>query len=382
MKKIPNQSINKIVFCTFADIKSANSGDGVNDRNLYNVIPKNYNKIPIYPKYNTNDKISIFSIIKFFRDYLVEIGKENNVFITRALKLAILPILLRKFFKNRVIVRMGCTPFSYLERQAFRSNVEFKQTKNLLKKIYYLVEPYLEFYVLRCVDKLIVENKKAKEILLYFGVKPAIIKIIPYYVEEFFSTSINPNYDKNSEFLKIGYTGRFKNYDTLNPVINTIALMKEKDFKILLYLIGDGPNRRFIENLVIKKGLSQNVIFLGSKSHKEVAKLIEDYHCLLLPMYNNLFISTIPIKILEGIMKGKIIITTDSGNVISLFLGNTDLILKNTTKENIMHKIELIVENYEKYSDIAKKLSKYHSIKRSHHKIETKISNLLHEVNN
>jgi glycosyltransferase involved in cell wall biosynthesis len=382
MKKTPNQSMNKIVFCTFADIKSANSGDGVNDRNLYNAIPKNYNKIPIYPKYNSNNKISIFSTIKFFRDYLIEIIKTNNVFITRALKLAILPILLRNFFKNKVVVRMGCTPFSYLERQAFRKNIEFRPTNNFLKKFYYLIEPYLEFYVLRHVDKFIVENKKAKKIVISFGVKSSDVKIIPYYVEDFFSTSINPNYDKNSEFLKIGYTGRFKSYDTLNPVINTIALMKEKNFKILLYLIGDGPNRRFIENMVIKKGLSQNVIFLGSKSHQEVAKLIEDYHCLLLPMYNNLFISTIPIKILEGILKGKIVITTDSGNIISLFLENTDLILKNATKDNIMHKIELIVENYEKYRDIAENLSKYHSIKRSHHKIETKISNLLHEVNN
>ena len=268
------------------------------------------------------------------------------------------------------------------KRQAFSNNIEYKPTKNLLKKIYYLIEPYLEFYVLRHVDKFIVENKKAKKIVLNFGVKSNDVKIIPYYVEDFFSTCINPNYDKNSEFLKIGYTGRFKSYDTLNPVINTIALMKEKNFKILLYLIGDGPNRRFIENMVIKKGLSQQVIFLGSKSHQEVAKLIEDYHCLLLPMYNNLFISTIPIKILEGIMKGKIIITTDSGNVISLFLGNTDLILKNATKDNIMHKIELIVENYEKYRDIAENLSKYHSIKRSHHRIQNKINILLLEMNN
>ena len=154
------------------------------------------------------------------------------------------------------------------------------------------------------------------------------------------------------------------------------------NYKILLYLIGDGPNRRFIENLVIKKSLTQNVLFLGSKSHKEVANLIEDYHCLLLPMYNNLFISTIPIKILEGVMKGKIIITTDSGNVISLFLGNTDLILKYTAIESIIQKIKLIIENYEKYRKIAENLSKSHFVKRSYHKIKIKINDLLLEIIN
>lgn len=135
--------------------------------------------------------------------------------------------------------------------------------------------------------------------------------------------------------------------------------MKERNYKILLYLIGDGPNRRFIENLVIKKGLTQNVKFLGSKSHKEVANLIEDYHCLLLPKYNNLLISTMPIKILEGVMKGKIIITTNSGNIISLFLGNNGLILKNAIKENTMHKIKLVIENYQKYNKISNDISMF-----------------------
>lgn len=97
-------------------------------------------------------------------------------------------------------------------------------------------------------------------------------------------------------------------------------------------------------------------------------------------MLNNICPSAVAIKILEGVMKGKIIITSNSGNNISLFLGNNDLILEDSTKESIAKKIKLVINNYEKYKKIASDISKHQNKKRSKKIYTMKITELLSEI--
>jgi len=339
----------KIIFSTFSNFGSGAFGDAINDRKLFDAIPLNYKKIALFPKYNKNNKISLKSALNFFIYYLKEIITSNNTFIIRGPKLAILPILLRKIFKNRIILRSGCTPLMFVERTAFLKNLEYKPRESLLMKLFYSIEPNFEKYALRHVDDFIVENKRAEELIIHCGALPSKIKIIPYYIQDYFLGGNNPDFNISDGYFKIGYVGRFKAYDLIIPIIKAIKLLKEKFTFIRLYLIGDGPK----------------VIFLGEKSHIEVSSLVNDYHCLLYPMLNNLCPSTIAIKILEGVMKGKIIITSNSGNNVSLFLKSRDLILKESTENYIAEKIKLVIENYYKYKKIAEDLSKYHSKLRS-----------------
>lgn len=369
----------RVILFTFSHFESGAFGDAINDRKLFKAIPFKYEKIPIYPKYTRNNKINLKSILKFFVNYLKEIVSTNNIFITHGGKLAIFPILLKKIFKNKIVLRLGCTPLMFVERKAFSKNLEYKSKESFLKKILYFFEPHIEKFALRHADKFIVENIRAKNMILYYGAKLSKIKIIPYYVQEYFLKGKNPNFDTNKDYFKIAYVGRFKKYDLLEPIINVISLFKKKNYQIKLYLIGDGPNRKYIEKLVNDKNLVKNIVFLGSKPHREVSNLINDYHCLIFPMLNKLCPSTIAIKILEGVMKGKIIITTNSGYNPSLFLEHQDLILKDSTDELIAQKIKIVIDNYEKYRVIAEKLGKYHSSLRSKTIYGEKIDELLTE---
>ncbi len=369
----------KVVFFTFAHFESGVFGDAINDRKLFEAIPIDYKKIPIYPKYSTNNRINLKSLKNFIVHYLKEIFASNNIFITRGGKLAILPILLKKIFKNKIIIRLGCTPLMFVERKAFLRNLEFKSKENFLQKIFYFIEPHLEKFALRHADKFIVENIRAKNMILYYGAKSSKIKIIPYYVQEYFLKGKNPNFDKKKDYFKIGYIGRFKKYDLLDPVIKAISLLNKMNFRIILYLIGDGQNRKNIEKLVKEKDLTKNVVFLDSRPHREVSHLIDDYHCLLLPMLIKLCPSTIALKILEGVIKGKIIITTNSGNNASLFLKYRNLILEKASEKSIAQKLKLVIDNYDEYRRIAEELSRYHSTLRSKTINEEKIAQLLIE---
>ena len=370
----------KIVFCTFSNYESGAFGDANNDRKLFSAIPSIYRKIVLYPKFNPKGKLNFKSRLEFLIYYLNEIFTSKKILITRGSKLAFLPILLRPVFKNKVIIRMGCTPLMFVERMAFSYNSEFTTKNTLLRKILLYLEALLEKYVLRNADKFLVENIKAKKIIMFYGAKTSKIEIIPYYVQDYFQKGNNPEFNHKNDYLKIGYTGRFKKYDLLVPVINAISLLKEKNYQIKLYLIGDGPNRKKMENLVNKMDLAKDIIFLGSKSNREVSNLINEYHCLVLPMLNNLCPSTVAIKILEGVIKGKIIVTTESGNNSSLFLKNKDLIITNISDYEIVERLELVIKNYDKYRRIAGEISEFHIKFRSKENNSRKISQLLDKL--
>ncbi|MHA1931955.1 MAG: hypothetical protein ACW96X_05405, partial [Promethearchaeota archaeon] len=250
MKK--RRSKQRVVFSTFSDFKAGNQGDSVNDRKLFEAIPVDYDKIALYPKYRERNRIDIKSLFKYFIKYLSEILSSKRIFITRAPKLALLPIILNHFFNNKVIIRMGCTPVVFIERRAFTRNPEFHYSKNLLKRLFYYLEPHLELYSIRHADGFIIENERAKNMAIFYGAKPEKIKITPYYVQEYFLQGTNPNFEENKDFFKIGYTGRFSLYDLLLPIIDAIYLLKEQGYKIKLFLLGDGITRKSMESYVLK----------------------------------------------------------------------------------------------------------------------------------
>ena len=162
----------KIVFCTYTDIKSRSSGDAINDFKLYESIPDTFNKTIIYPCYKFNGNINlnvVKSFIRFFKHFIKEIITSNKYFITRGSKLAVFTLIFKRLFKNKIIVRMGCTPLMFVERMAFLENPEISFKKKLIYKILIPFEKLIEKYVLRKSDKFIVENEKAKNMILFYG---------------------------------------------------------------------------------------------------------------------------------------------------------------------------------------------------------------------
>ena len=214
----------------------------------------------------------------------------------------------------------------------------------------------LKKFVLKNADKFIVENEKAGKMINFYGAKKERIEIIPYYVQDYFIQGENPIFNINKDTFVMGYTGRFKDYDLLLPIIDAISILKKEGYRLKLNLIGDGPKRNQIELRVKEKNLKSNVCFLGVYSHQKLAEMINAYHCLVLPMLIKLCPSTISIKILEGVIKGKIIITTRSGNNSSLFFKDYQLFLDHPNAEEIASKLKFLMNNYNEYNNIARRL--------------------------
>lgn len=371
---------NKVIFITFSNLKSPSNGESVNDKKFYNAIPLDYQKMAIYPNYSKNDFVSYIDFFDFIKKYLKVIFSLNIIIITRGIKLSIIPLILKRFIPKKIVINLGCSPLWLVERRAWESNPEYKLNKNFFEKMYHIIEPHIERYALRHADKFFVENIKAKKIIEIYGAVSKNITIIPYYVQDYFMIGANPKFEKQKDFFKLGYTGRFRGYDIIDPIIKALSILKSEGYRIKLFLIGDGPSKQRIERLVHSNDLIKNVEFLGFKPHKEVSELVDQFHCLVLPMLRNLCPSTIAIKILEAVMKGKIVITTDSGNNKTLFLNNMDLIIDNLTGELIASKLMLIINDYNKYRKIAESLSEYHKKYRTKQFFEKKLNYDLEKI--
>jgi glycosyltransferase involved in cell wall biosynthesis len=291
-------------------------------------------------------------LIKFIGQIIIKSLLGTQIFVTRSPRPAYIPTFFRKVLKHKIIVYMGCTPLKYYEKMSFWRNKEFRQNSKKINRILAYFEFILEKYVLRNADYFLIENKKAEFIIKRFGCDVSKIILLRYYVQDYFLQGSNPEYKNNSPFL-IGYTGRFNPYDNLSVIIDSIQILKKKNLNIILYLIGDGPIKKKIENKVIRLNLGQNIIFLGSQTHENVSKLIDNYHCLILPMVNSICPSTVAIKILEGVLKGKIIITNNAGYNKQFFNPYYDLILETLSPRILAQKIELILQNYRLYLDRA-----------------------------
>jgi glycosyltransferase involved in cell wall biosynthesis len=347
----------QLYFLTHSNLGNTSFGDSNNDNKFISAIPKSFLIRKIYPTRDKDQNISLFQVFRFLINIIKASIVPNNNLIIRQAKPGYIPAIFKKIMKHKIILNMGCTPLYTTERIAFQKNTEYKESSTIINRILLYLEFQFEKLLLRKADLIFVENLKAKSILVKYGADINKIVLLPYYVQENFLKEPKSivKYQPNQEFL-IGYTGRFHKYDKIPLILDVLKKIISKHKNVKLILIGDGPTRKKIEQKVIQMKLSDNVKFLGSKPHNKMSELIEQFHCLLLPMIKHLCPSTIAIKILEGVVKGKIIITTNSGNNVYLFRPNIELILNNIDAESLSIAIENVIKNYEYFTEKAKNI--------------------------
>jgi colanic acid/amylovoran biosynthesis glycosyltransferase len=92
--------------------------------------------------------------------------------------------------------------------------------------------------------------------------------------------------------------------------IRAVALLKAEGVPVSYDIIGDGPLRGELENLVRKLGLEDMVTFLGARSHDEVASIMRDHHILMVPSVTDAQggMEGIPVAIMEAMAAGLLVV--------------------------------------------------------------------------
>lgn len=111
----------------------------------------------------------------------------------------------------------------------------------------------------------------------------------------------------------------------LSPEKNIDGLIKAMHGSHLNYrllVVGEGPEKNKITDLIRKLGLDQKVLFLGQRSHRETMSIIKSSDVLVVPSKTEVF----PTVVLEALALGRPVIATKVGGIPDIESSNLHLI--------------------------------------------------------
>lgn len=128
----------------------------------------------------------------------------------------------------------------------------------------------------------------------------------------------------NRESLRIGSLGRMVPKKGFADLIRALAIVKGKGVGFNAEIAGDGPLREDLEKLVIKKGLQQNVTFLGPLKHEDVAEWLAGLDIFVLACCHDINgdVDGIPVVLMEAMASGVVVISTSVTGVAELVINN------------------------------------------------------------
>lgn len=232
--------------------------------------------------------------------------KKKDTYILRDRELFTLPIMLlpRKFLIRSFLYRISL--FLYKKKIenliiSFKPDILHAQNTDIdafvARKI---SEKYNIPYVItlrgldKCKDTLVKKNIEKSSRLVALSPRQLFeeqeifrreIDLIPHGVEDsFFKVPTNP--DKiETPFVRLITICRFLHWKNIDLIIKSI-----KDFpNIILDIVGDGPEKRNLEQLIIQERLTDRVRFLGFLPHEQLVNYLRDYDLFVLLSYPETF---------------------------------------------------------------------------------------------
>ena len=194
-------------------------------------------------------------------------------------------------------------------------------------------------------DKILVLTKEIKTLLTENGHLPSKVAVIPNGVDtKIFCPAI---YKENSNSKKsILYIGSMMPEDGVDHLIRAFSLL-EKEYQLNLVLVGDGPERLHLFELVKKLNLEKKVAFYRNVPHDLIPEFIRRAYITVGPLrFSPINAYTIPTKILEYFACGKPVVTSPVSKDI-LRDESTGLVVKDNTPEKIAEKFSVLVEDEE-----------------------------------
>lgn len=149
---------------------------------------------------------------------------------------------------------------------------------------------------------------------------------------------------------KLAYVGRLSAEKGLPILFESLAVMKQRGAEAQLTVMGDGPDRSYLEEMTEKMGLSEQVQFAGFVDQATIAANLRASDIFVLPS----FAEGIPVALMEAMAIGLPVIATYVGGVTELVVdGETGQVVNASDPIDLARAIEKYVREPEFCATVA-----------------------------
>jgi glycosyltransferase involved in cell wall biosynthesis len=318
---------------------------------------KDVEKIKVFPEkrgeiVNTSSSIikkvikaiSVLQIYFFYRrnklnynELMQEIRKEEPDILHIRLDSNFIQIkdLKEKFPSLIITTEVNASPFD----ESFKNIACRFHFKKLEKKVLCLADA--NFFVSDFLRKRIMKDKldDNRDFVVQNGVDQELFKVSKYNSDASSSSNLN-----------LIYIGTLDHHKKVENLINALKIFKSSENKFQLKIIGDGPAKENLYELVQQLGLKQNIVFTNWIKHDEIPKFLAESDIAIHHLAND-YMS--PLKLFEYLIMGKAVIAPNTQAVKEVFTNEEHVLLTNGEPDDLALKISRLFEN----EDLRNKIS-------------------------
>jgi PEP-CTERM/exosortase A-associated glycosyltransferase len=235
----------------------------------------------------------------------------------------------------------------------------------------YQVSRFLETRLFRNVDAVFTICEGLKNEIVSRGMPDEKITIIPNCVDAVAFSPLAYDLETAEKYelkdkMVYGFIGSFYHYEGLDLLIEAFSKVLEKVKNARLLLVGGGPEK---ENLIEKArsmNLLRHIVFTGKVPHEEVKKYYSVIDVLVYPRKSMRLTELVtPLKPLEAMAMGKVVVGSDVGGIKELVTHNQDgFLFKAGNVDELAGLLIQLAFNIERLNSISK--TAIETVRRKH----------------
>lgn len=243
------------------------------------------------------------------------------------------------------------------EVRAFWEDAAVDHGTNSEWGIRYRLTRALESYALKRVDAVTTICKGLRNDILGRGILPDKVTVIPNAVNiENFRVGEKPDLKLSADLglngkLLLGFIGSFYAYEGLNILLQALPKILSQNPDIRILLVGGGPQEKELKAITRQLQIEDKVVFTGRVPHDQVQRYYNLIDVLVYPRLRMRLTDLVtPLKPLEAMAQGKILMASDVGGHLELIQdGETGIIFKSDNPDALATKALGLLSRYDSW---------------------------------